>query len=362
MRPVGPVELVDAIWLTVGERRVLRLSSDTIELEIAPDRGADLLSLRYLPTGDQVMWRHPGHVTEFSGQTRPERTDESEFYDNYPGGMQELFPNVGPACVVAGTALPFHGEACRIPWNTRVERTGNNITVFCETSLGQYPFTLERRLSIADASPVLSIESTITNTSSDPLPVLWAFHPAFGDAITAGPSRLYADMENVTSHDGRLAGVRRFGAGDRVPFKKIGFDNVGELDLNKPDDHSGDLLYATCNSGWFALRNDQSGLTVGMSWPIGIFPYLWIWQECHNPVNYPWWGQHHIVGIEPNSAIPMTGLADAIAASTALVAEPNKPVTADLTMSIMVIPPNSGGPVGVGADGRILTELAKQHY
>ena len=330
-------------------RELVQLSAGDLTVFVDPTRGMDIRQIVHRPTATPVLWQRP------VGATAPDPLDQSSesFYDRYAGGVQELFPNAGPACTVEGAPLPFHGEACRVGWSTTVGR--DESWSWCDgvVELDRYPFRVERRISVAVGAPLVRIEARITNLSARALPVMWGFHPVFGPDIVADAAQIYADPVAVRSHPDPF-GVRQvFPPSTAARWRPDEPDVPAASRLLPADSHSADLLYLTCDSGWYAIRNEQTGLCVWMRWPVDIFPYVWLWQECHDPAGYPWWGRHHIVGVEVHTSMPASGLSAAIENGTARVVPAHGSLEAELLLGIGVVPISHGTPVGVAADGTI---------
>jgi hypothetical protein len=327
----------------------VQLSAGDLTVFVEPGRGMDIRQIVHRPTATLVLWRRP------VGRMTPDSLDRSSasFYDRYAGGMQELFPNAGPACTVESAPLPFHGEACRVGW--RATTGQDELSSWCEgvVELDRYPFRVERRISVAGDAPLVRITARIINLSTRALPVMWGFHPAFGPDIVAGAAQIYADPSGVRSHPDPF-GVRQvFPPGTDIPWRSDEPDVPAGSRLLPPESHSADLLYLTCRNGWYAIRNEQTGLCVWMRWPVEVFPYVWLWQECHDPAGFPWWGRHHIVGVEIHTSAPATGLAAAVANGTARVVPARGSVDAELLLGVGVVPATRGTPTGVAADGTV---------
>ena len=56
--------------------------------------------------------------------------------------------------------------------------------------------------------------------------------------------------------------------------------------------------------GTYRVRNDRLGLAVRLSWPLDVFPCVWLWEEIAFTQDPPWSGQAYAVGIEPQAAYP----------------------------------------------------------
>jgi len=48
-----------------------------------------------------------------------------------------------------------------------------------------------------------------------------------------------------------------------------------------------------------------------LSWESTVFPYAWLWYELGGNQDPPWDGKTRLIGMEPNTTWPATGLADA---------------------------------------------------
>ena len=62
--------------------------------------------------------------------------------------------------------------------------------------------------------------------------------------------------------------------------------------------------------GRYRLRNDRLGLAARLSWPMDVFPCVWLWEEIASPTDAPWNGQAYAVGIEPHVAYPAVGMTE----------------------------------------------------
>lgn len=318
--------------------QTFQLESDVLSVTINPERGADILSMLWHPTDTEILWRN-----RRSGGMPPRRggydADPRSYFDRYPGGIQELFPNAGPEAEVEGAVLPFHGEALRRPWTATVD--GQTLT--CSTVLTRYPFGMHKTFTVDDG--VLRVSASVSNLAERELPVHWGFHPAFNTQTVAKAATVYGPFESLRSHPEQFAASQQHPAGTAVNASPV--DGVGRFDLAPAGSRSADLLYAKVNEGWFGLKSAETDLLVTMTWPKEVFPELWIWEESHAPGGYPWWGSEHIVAVEPHTTSPFAPL----------TAEPEpfrvaggENIRVDLTLGVQRIQPNQI-PRGVDASG-----------
>ena len=106
---------------------MITLANSFIEVEMDPDHGAEIMSVRR-PGRSNVLaaydWRSPLRASRSISYG----DEASDWLSEYRGGWQELFPNGGASCTVAGVPLPFHGEVSQARWRTD-EQSDVSITV-----------------------------------------------------------------------------------------------------------------------------------------------------------------------------------------------------------------------------------------
>ncbi|BDZ47475.1 hypothetical protein [Naasia aerilata] len=165
---------------STDELRELR--SRELSVIVDPRRGADILSLVCLSSGEEMLWRDPAALEKADGI----RDSPAAFYDTYRGGIQELFPNAGPPSEVLGAPLPFHGEVLQTSWNVDVQRSGEaESELLLSCSLRRVPVHVEKHVVVSGST--LSVTTTVINSSTVPVPVHWGLHPAFSEAVTGAP-------------------------------------------------------------------------------------------------------------------------------------------------------------------------------
>ena len=264
--------------------------------------------------------------------------------------MQEIFPNGGPSCVYQGAALGFHGEACKVPWTTELSYEGDCCQVFCTSRLSRLPFALSKTFSLTPGERAVRIDASITNRGRRDLHYMWGFHPAIGAPVLGSHTRLHCDARRLRVHDEPF-GVRHHLPAGGVHAWPLA-DGQDRSLLSAPDDPSADLWYLDdFTDGWCVLENPELDILVTLCWELERFPYLWVWQECHDSSGYPWFGEHHMVGIEPWSSYPASGLLTAIANGTARLINAGATHRATLSIGISARDGSAGTPVGVDASG-----------
>jgi hypothetical protein len=313
--------VIDTAITEIGNNRWL-VDNGQVGITVDANRGGSMVSAILRSVGKEMMWRDIEEPSESLFND-----DDASFFDSYVGGMQELFPNAGPATTVLGAPLPFHGEACRIPWNASVEGQTLRLSV----GLRRYPFSLERRFSLRPGEAAVDISSAVTNRSSRELPIHWGLHPVFAEDVTSAPAVVFGGFRNP------VADTSVFGAAQSVepgePMVMESWNGRQVLRLFDANAETSDLGYAAVDAGWYVVHSMLTGSTVGMTWPTDVFSDLWIWQECRSPASYPWWGRHHLVGIEPHSSSPSRTLLDEASEGSARIVQGGETVSVNYSLS-----------------------------
>lgn len=277
-------------------------------------RGAEVTHYRDARIDTDVFWSRwddePLHAS-----AAEIGTNTQSFYDNYRGGMQELFPNTADSAVVLGAALPFHGEICRTAYRV-LEQNHSSVTLRAE--LKRYPVVSTRTFHVAESGN-LSVSSRFENLSRHELPYSWGFHPVFSEYFTGPGATLACSASRAYSHPRPFSSRQVYPPNTTVQFEPSSAGDI--LQLLPPDGSSADLVYVELTENWFTLgRPGAHRLT--MRWDNPDFSALWLWQECKSSDAWPWWGLHHIVGVEPHTSHPAVSLKDHIDKSNHKVLPP----------------------------------------
>lgn len=335
---------------------LVELVNDEVSILIAPLAGADVERFTSLRHNVQILWQAPHTLVRPRSQDN-RGDDETSFYDDYRGGLQEIFPNAGSRITHDGAVQPFHGEARLVGWSTHIDHSApEQVSLVCTTALIRSPFDLSKTFTLRDNSSVLEIQALIHNRSTATRQVMWGFHPAFGRPFVDGPVTLHTEAQRVWTTAERFSQRQRYPSGldARWPSDTgINFDR-----LLPPNSKTSDLLYLDFTPGWYVLANQAIGLAISMTWPKEIFGRLWLWQECHGTADWPWWGEEHIVAVEPHSSAPARGLSEAVRNGSALSVAPRSTVSARLTLGVHSIPQSYSGGLRVSPLGdRLMTQL-----
>ncbi len=309
---------------------LLRLATRHLEVEVDPDRGADILVIRR-PGGPNVLATYDWQAPLRASRSASYGDLTTDWMSEYRGAWQELFPNAGAACRVMDVPLPFHGEVSAARWDV-ADLTPDSVTLTTPTRL---PLVLERRMRLAPDGATLLIEETARVEADVTVPYLWGHHPAWvasdgaqidlpdgiGITVDGGYATEYADL---------LAGGT--GTWPQAPARTGGTVDLGTIGVG-PTERLAYLSGFGLDDGWVAIRGVAAGLGVAMSWDVTTFRHAWFWSEIGGP-GHPWHGRSRIVAIEPHTAVPSDGLAAADARGEAHRLEPGRSHQTWLTVSL----------------------------
>jgi hypothetical protein len=310
----------------------LTLATATVQVMIDPEHGAEIVTLAGADGVNvlaQYAWRSPLPVARGSSYG----SDEADWLSAYRGGWQELFPNAGPACVVDGVALPFHGEVSRARWEWRWIDAPQELELSCAARL---PLLLTRRMRLDPKRPVLYLEEHISNEARVTAPYIWGHHAAFGPPLVADGALLdlpTSDLAVDSSYDGAHNDLVPGASGTwpQVPGKR------GEhVDLRAVPPAPCQRFYGLSGlpAGWCALRNPASGYGLALAWDVAAFPCVWVWQDNGGDQGFPWYGRAQLTAIEPATQWPATGLGDALRMGQARQLEPGAEARSWLTCAL----------------------------
>ncbi|PSC03837.1 DUF4432 domain-containing protein [Alsobacter soli] len=298
---------------------MLVLENEKLRVTLAVGRGADVVEFLYKPRDMDFVWlsangvRHPA----LRAVTPPD--PRMAFYDSYSGGWQEVFPVGGAPS--GGPGLPFgshgmHGEVWRLPWDWAIledtpERVAVRLTVRTET----LPYVLVRDVRLDAGSTALAFDETATNESGTNLPLVWGHHITFGRPFLGpGATVEFPPGTEVVSGDVSRTHRERRLADHRVfpwPNAASGAGDPVDLAALPPEGTLSEMVYLRgFRDGRYTVRNHGLGLCV--TWDAAVMPFVWFWQEFGAACDYPWFGRHYNIGLEPFTSMPREGLAAAV--------------------------------------------------
>ena len=324
-------------WLAV------QLRNDALEVTILPQKGGEIYALtarQHGPSGIDLLWKAPWGLRTPPVPSAVGPDSQSVWLDHYAGGWQELFPNAGGACTVNGTPHTFHGEASVVPWEYAIEHPDEHAPrVRLTVRLARTPFHIEKVISLDPHRPVLHLWERVTNQGAAPQPFMWGHHPAFGAPFLDKGCRIDVPAKTFLSNESQVSPNTWIAAGERSAWPHVvRADGGGTVDLSPvpgPESRTDNFGYLLdLDAGWYALSNNALGLGFALTWPLDVFPCLWLWQELNGTQGYPWHGSTYVMGVEPHTSPTAAGLATAIERGTARTLQPGGSLEATLTATL----------------------------
>lgn len=325
-----------------GEIPALVIENDLLRLTILEGRGADVVQCLYKPTALDLVWLTQwGIPTTLVPDDYPANVDS--FLNGYPGGWQSIFPNGGAPSSVNGIDFAQHDEVALLSWRHEILHDSEEmceVRFSVETRKTQFRVSKTFRLRKGETKCVVTEE--IENLSDDNQRAMWGFHISFGAPFVDQNTTIrLPNNVTVIPHDAAIASTgRRL---DRVEnftwpiFTKQNGENIDFSALPAQGTESEMLYLHGFDDGWYQIENWTNNLAMKVSWDLELMPYLWYWQEYGSSQDYPWFGKHYNIGLEPFSSFPTNGLAQAIENGTALTFHPREKKASVIEIEVMKI-------------------------
>jgi hypothetical protein len=280
------------------------ISSPELEVKVNPGVGGAITSVRHVTTGLEVLGTVPWPVVDAPLASLAAH-DEPEFLTRYTGGWPLLFPSGGDACTVDGVFHGFHGEGAVAPWAH--EATGDTIRL--SRTFKTVPVEMHRRLSVA--GDTLTLHETVHMRGSRPIEVMWGQHPTFGSDMISAPfeitcagGRVWIDDLFDSPNNPLIPGAS--GEWPMIAGKQ------GPYNLSTPSEvMSGQAYLHDLKDGWLAIRRMDNAIAALLTWDKARFPCAWVWYELKGTDAPPWRGQTSLIGLEPNTTWPGSGIVGA---------------------------------------------------
>lgn len=304
------------------------LDNGRLRATLTPGLGGTVVSLRHLPSGAELLAQAPWPAR---AEPLPEghAPDEATWLTRFSGGWPVMFPNAGDACTDGGVRHGFHGEGSMAPWEAR--REGDVLTL--SRRFIAVPAIMIRRFRLAGNR--LELEEEVRAEGA--FAALWGQHVTLGGDLLAGPLRLESSARRLRAcpvYDSPANPLRRGaeGAWPLLPGK------AGPVDLSRPAEGVAALacLAELGPAPWAELSRADGRLAARLDWSADPWPLAWLWLETGGTLAPPWEGRARMIGIEPCSSWPATGLAAVRAAGGALPAfRPGEVRRARLTLTVL---------------------------
>jgi hypothetical protein len=281
----------------------LILDNDQLRVAVMPQVGGTITSIQHKGLNASVLGSTPWDPIPFplASCAAP---NEDEWLTRYGGGWPLLFPNGGDACEFDGVFHGFHGEASITPWSFDCGST----FIRLQRKLFTVPVEMERELVVSE--DVLTITEKLRMMGRESIRVMWAHHPTFGADLLRGDFEIGTGAQNVIVDDTYDLATNPLKLGAKGSWPVVP-GKAGEYNLSRPTGDVAAMAYLhNFESPWVSIC--QLDRTVGavLSWDSRMFPYAWLWYELAGTSEPPWYGRARLLGVEPSTSWPGTGLAD----------------------------------------------------
>lgn len=314
--------------LSVGDWELLRLTTDQLSVDLVPQIGGTIISLRRRADDVELLWRTPWGLRPRGSLAVPGGS-EAAMLDTFLGGWQTLFPNVGDTAIVHGVEWGYDGEARVAPMSW----TAVSGSVVLQSRLVRSPFEVTKVISVRGAE--VKVAETVTNVGAEALEVMWGQQVVFGPPLIA--EQTVVDAEATTVHpDPNVTDDVEYE--DVMPWPRS-FGNPSLINLRNlpgPQTYETRLAYVTdFIRPRVSVRNSQRDVGVDLEWDPDLFPYLCYSMEAGQREGFPWYNKGYFFSLTPSTSWPARGIHDARrVAQTTLWIQPDTPHTAQLTVRV----------------------------
>lgn len=314
---------------------VVVLENRHIRIALSLSRGAEFLELRDKLTDQDLLWHGQPDLVRNTGGIPTVHRAEGNFLDHFAGGWQEIFPSGGDPATYRGASFGQHGEVALLPWTATVLRdTPEQIQVLFRVECRRMPIRLERIVTIDHDDPGIRLNETAINHSDIELPVMWGHHISIGGPWAKSGNQLSAPEQTgveVPLYD--WPGYRWQAGQYTWPHIKTADGNLDDVRFLPDSDHTeGHLILGPLSHGKIRLTAPSLHRTVSFTWPASDYPYAWCWFVYHGHPDWPLWGRHRLLTIEPFTS-PLVPLDTAASRGQARLIPAKGTITSELAVT-----------------------------
>lgn len=300
------------------------LDDGHLRVEVDPDAGGTIASIRHLGTGMEVLARAPWTLLV---APTAEVVDEEAWLARWGGGWPLMFPNGGDACEHGGVRHGFHGEASVAPW----EPSWDGDDLVLTRRFAALPARMTRRLSLDRGRLIVEEEVDV----SAPCEAIWGQHVTLGGDLLAGQFSIETSATRVMTSADYTPSESPLRPGAEGPWPLVP-GRAGPVDLSHPGLGWSTLACLTDfgPNPWVEVAC-ESGTIVRLDWTADPWPLAWLWIETGGESAAPWLGRGRALGVEPCTTWPATGLARAAAAGGHLIfLRPGEPRRGRISLTV----------------------------
>jgi hypothetical protein len=260
--------------------RIVRLRSEHLEVDVAPQVGGRIVGIRHLGSGHEFLWRN----SRLRLECQP---PGSEYDPNFYGGIDELLPTDIPE-TIDGVACPDHGEL----WTRNLDWRIDGQALVLEAELPQFGLTYQRRMRLRADSPHVDFEYRLTNPTGVERHFLWKLHAAL--AVVAG------DVIDCPARQAQVVDLAYSRFGTLSPFAWPHIEGQ-RADIVPPKNGTVDFFYLfDLEAGRLAWKRASQGLKFEYTFDTAVFPFAWLF------ASYGGFAGHYTAVLEPCTTMPLS--------------------------------------------------------
>ena len=317
---------------TVRGWEVLRLLTETVQIDVIPALGGTVVSLCRRADDAELLWTTPWGLRHRGSVTLPGNA-QARAMDHFPGGWFSLFPNGGDSATLHGSEWGVHGEA-RVTW-LDWEFTGSSLVL--TGRLVRSPFEITKTISVRDSE--VTVDETVKNVGGERIETMWGAQLMLGGdllgldtVVESGASTVHPDpvASPGASYDDLMPWPRSYGAESLVNLRRV----VG------PGSDETRLAYLTgFDTPSISVTRPSRRLGLDLSWDLSTWPHAWYGLEAGGSRGFPWFGQAYYLALTPGTSWPAHGVHDARRVSgTTVWMDPGVELTSHLTAVVRPAP------------------------
>lgn len=299
--PFGPPRGSHRGRLYLWERhRIIELESPDLRIRLSASRGAEVQDILHKGSDADLLWSGHDRIRRAVQGIPSTPTATGSFLDNFSGGWQSVIPSAQFPVAYRDAALGQHGEAALAEWDlVDIDESPTHISVTLATELLRTPLKVTKTLVLQDAR--LTIAESVTNLASTEVQFQWGHHIALAGALAAPgaelviPSRPRVEIPDSTSDTYRFEG-------GSTQWPDGALRDGTPTDLSRlPDDDGteGHFVLGPMTNGEVRVIGTGSAPQVTVSWDADLLPYCWVWMVFRGHPDWPMWGRHRLITIEP---------------------------------------------------------------
>ena len=302
---------------------LLELNSAHLTIKISINRGAEILELRDKRKNLDLLWHNHEDIVRNRESISSRNSEFGNFLEHFSGGWQEVLPAAQYPVEYKGIKVGGHGEAALLSWNFEVLKDSpEKLVIKLWVNLRLFPLRLTRTMTLHNET--LRFDETVENLGAETIEFQWGQHLVLGGPLAEPGAELIIDsgerfeVPHYPSPTYRFE-VDQSGQWPNVRTTKGVIEDLRILPAS--DGTDGHVILGPMKNPDVSIINQKLGIRARMQWGKETYPYCWIWMVWGGIKQYPLWGAHRLVTIEPFSS-PVIPLTEAISSGSALVAKP----------------------------------------